>query len=30
MPERQGKMTFGCNLLPKVRGETYLFDVSVG
>ncbi len=29
-PERQGKMTFYCDLHPDVQGEVYLLDVPVG
>ncbi|MBX3330893.1 MAG: cupredoxin domain-containing protein [Nitrospira sp.] len=29
-PERQGKMTFHCDLHPDVQGEIYLLDVPVG
>ncbi|CAE6740007.1 cupredoxin domain-containing protein [Nitrospira defluvii] len=29
-PERQGKMTFRCDLHPNVQGEIYLLDVPVG
>lgn len=29
-PERQGKLTFHCDLHPDVRGEVYLLDVPVG
>jgi hypothetical protein len=29
-PDRQGKMTFRCDLHPDVEGELYLLDVPVG
>ncbi len=29
-PDRQGKMTFRCDLHPEVQGELYLLDVPVG
>lgn len=29
-PDRQGKMTFRCDLHPTVQGELYLLDVPVG
>jgi hypothetical protein len=30
MPNRQGQMTFRCDLHPNVEGELYLLDVPVG
>jgi hypothetical protein len=29
-PDRQGKITFRCDLHPDVKGELYLLDVPVG
>ena len=29
-PDRQGKITFRCDLHPEVEGELYLLDVPVG
>ena len=29
-PDRQGKITFRCDLHPEVQGELYLLDVPVG
>ncbi len=29
-PERQGKMTFRCDMHPDVQGEVHLLDVPVG